>query len=166
MTSRIAVLAALLLLSIVLLPAQTGHKPSAPPIAPTPRAMGTPENTGAVIGKLEDEMRLAFLKGNAGWWVENLDDGYTDTDFRGKVSNKSETVDLQRSNSLIYDTMNLSERTLHVFNADTAIVTGKMTAEWTYRGQSLSGDFQITRVWVKRGLVWKLAAQQATKIAP
>ncbi len=159
MTSRKnAVLAALLLTSIVLLPAQTARKPAtlAPP----------PENTGATIGKLEDEMRLAILKGNAGWWVENLDDGYTDTDFRGKVSNKAETIELQRSNFLIYDTMNLSERTLHVFNGNTAIVTGRMTAEWTYHGQSLSGDFQVTRVWVKEGLLWKLAAQQTTKIVP
>src|SRR5215831_5829561 len=119
MPSPSAVWAALLL-TIVLLPAQTTRKPAPPP-----------ENTSAVIGKLEDEMRLAFLKGNAGWWVENLDDGFTDTDFQGKVSSKSEMVDLQRSSSLIYDTMNLSERTIHVFNADTAIVTGKVTAEWT-----------------------------------
>lgn len=155
MTSPNAVWAALFLISIVPLSAQTARKPQAPP-----------ENTGAVIGKLEDEMRLAMLKGNAGWWVENLDDGFTDTDFRGKVSNKSETIALQRSSSLIYDTMNLSERTMHVFNGDTAIVTGRMTAEWTDRGQNLSGDFQITRVWVKRGLVWQLAAQQASRVAP
>lgn len=155
MTSRNAVLAALLLTSIVLLSAQTARKPQAPT-----------ENIGAMIGKLEDEMRLAILKGNAGWWVENLDDGFTDTDFQGKVRNKSETVELQRSNALIYDTMNLSERTLHVFNNDTAIVTGKITAEWTYRGQNLSGEFQVTRVWVKRGLVWQLAAQHTTRIAP
>jgi hypothetical protein len=155
MTLRTALLAALLLISIVLLSAQTARKP----------ANAAPENVGAAIGKLEDEMRLAVLKGNAGWWVENLDDNYTDTDFHGKVSNKAETIDLQRSSSLIYDTMNLSERTLHLFNGDTVIVTGKMTTDGTYRGQSLSGDFQITRVWVKRGLEWKLAASQATRIA-
>jgi hypothetical protein len=152
MTSPNAVWAALLL-TIVLLPAQTARKPASPP-----------ENTGAIIGKLEDEMRLAYLKGNAGWWVENLDDGFTDIDFQGKVSNKSQIVELQRSSLLIYDTVNLSERTLHVFNADTVIVTGRMTAEWTNHGQNFSGDFQITRVWVKRGLVWQLAAQQATRI--
>ncbi|HMF90483.1 MAG TPA: nuclear transport factor 2 family protein [Candidatus Angelobacter sp.] len=156
-TSLKAFLAALLLTSIVLLPAQTARKPGfAPP----------PENTGAIIGKLEEGMRLAALKGAAGWWVENLDEGFTDTDFQGKVSNKAETIELQRSSALIYDTVNLSERTLHVFNGDTAIVTGKMTAAWTYRGQNVSGDFQITRVWVKHGLEWKLAAQQATRIAP
>jgi hypothetical protein len=157
MTSRTALLPALLLISIVLLSAQTTRKPTTP--APAP------ENVGATIGKLEDEMRLAVLKNNAGWWADNLDDNYTDTDFRGKVSNKAETVELQRSSSLIYDTMNLSERTLHLFNGDTVIVTGKMTTDGTYRGQSLSGDFQITRVWVKRGLEWKLAASQATRIA-
>src|SRR5262245_5370748 len=111
MTSLNAVWAALLL-TIVLLPAQTARKPppSAHSIAPTPGAKGTPENTAVTIGKLEDEMRLAFLKGNAGWWVENLDDGFIDTDFQGKVSNKAQTVELLRSSLLIYDTVNLSER--------------------------------------------------------
>ena len=74
-------------------------------------------------------------------------------------------VEIQRSGALVYDTMNLSERTLHVFNNDSAILTGKITAEWTDHGQGFSGDFQVTRVWVKRGLEWKLAAQQATRIA-
>jgi hypothetical protein len=46
------------------------------------------------------------------------------------------------------------------------IVTGKVTVEGTYRGQSLSGDFQFTRVWVKNGLVWELAASQYTKTGP
>jgi hypothetical protein len=123
------------------------------------------ENVQAVA-KLEDEMRVGALKGTAAWWVEHLSDAYTGTDAQGKVSNKAQTIEFQRSTDLVYDTWNLSERAVHTFNGDTVIVTGKMTLDGTYRGQSLSGDFQFTRVWVKNGLVWELAASQLTKIGP
>jgi hypothetical protein len=45
-------------------------------------------------------------------------------------------------------------------------LTGKLNAEGTYRGQSLSGDFQFTRVWIRSGLEWKLASSHSTRIAP
>jgi len=149
--------AAILLSSGLLLCAQTARKPA-----------GSVRDQGNVqaIGKLEDEMRIAILKGTAGWWVEHLSEGYTGTDFQGKVTNRDQTIELQRSTDLIYDTWNLSDRAVHTFNGDTVIVTGKVTVEGTYRGQSLSGDFQFTRVWVKNGLVWELAASQYTKTGP
>ena len=117
------------------------------------------------VAKLEDQMRVAALKADATWWDAYLSDTYTDTDFRGKVTNKAETVALHRSPDLVYDIMNLSDRSVHVFNGDTVIVTGKVTIEGTYRGQSLNGDYQFTRVWTKSGLDWALAASQTTKIA-
>lgn len=149
--------AAVLFGSGLLLCAQTARKPTAPI-----RDQGNVQ----AIGKLEDEMRIAILKGTAGWWVEHLSEGYTGTDFQGKVTNRDQTIELQRSTDLVYDTWNLSDRAVHTFNGDTVIVTGKVTVEGTYRGQSLSGDFQFTRVWVKNGLAWELGASQYTKIGP
>jgi len=149
--------AAILLGSALLLCAQTARKPTGPI-----RDQGNVQ----AIGKLEDEMRIAILKGTAGWWVEHLSAGYTGTDFQGKVTNRYETIELQRSTDLVYDTWNLSDRSVHTFNGDTVLVTGKVSVEGTYKGQSLSGDFQFTRVWVKNGLVWELAASQYTKINP
>jgi hypothetical protein len=117
------------------------------------------------VAKLENQMRLASLKGDATWWDEYLDDSYTDVDATGKLSNKAETVAMRRSPELSYETMNLSDRAVRTFNGDTVIVTGKVTIEGKYRDQSLSGDYQFTRIWVKSGLDWKLAAAQATRIA-
>ncbi len=147
-----------LLCSGILLGAQTARKH-----APAPS--NRDQETVQAIGKLEDEMRLAILKGSAGWWVEHLSDGYTGTDSQGKVTNRAQAIELQRSADLVYDTWNLSDRAVHTFNGDTVIVTGKVTVEGSYRGQSLSGDFQFTRVWVRNGLVWELAAAQLTKVS-
>lgn len=132
--------------------------------ASTPPGNRDQESVQAVA-KLEDEMRIAALKGDAGWWAEHLSEAYIGTDFQGKISNKEQALEFQRSKDLVYDTWNLSDRAVHIFNGDTVIVTGKMTLEGTYRGQSLSGDFQFTRVWVRNGLVWELAAFQSTKLA-
>ena len=153
-------LIALLIASMGLLYSQAARKPASS--VPTNRD----QEIVNTIRKLEDEMRLASLKGTAGWWVEYLSDGYTDTDFRGKVSTKAEIIEIQRSGDLTYEILNLSDRTVHTFNGDTVIITGKLTVEGAYRGQSLSGDYQFTRVWTKSGSDWKLAASQATKIAP
>jgi len=156
--SKTAVLFGLFLAGVTLLLSQTTHKPAA--------GGNRDQESVMAIGKLEDQMRKAALKGDAGWWVENLSDGYVETDFQGNVTNKAETIDLQRSSALIYDVLNLSERNVHTFNGDTVIITGKMTAEGTFHQKSFSGDFQITRVWVKQGLEWKLASSQATRISP
>ena len=118
------------------------------------------------IKKLEDEMRIAVLKGDASWWISYLSDEYSETEADGKVRNKSEAVEMQRSKYLIYDTLNFSDRTVRTFNGDTVIVTGKMTVEGTNQGQSMSGQFQFTRVWVRQGLEWKLASYQMTRTAP
>lgn len=152
-------LAAILLAGILLLHAQTRKPATAVPANRDQEAFNA-------IAKLEDQMRLATLKGDATWWDEYLSDYCTDTDFQGKVNNKAGIVAMHRSPDLSYDTMNLSDRSVHVFNGDTVIVTGKVTIEGTYRRQSLSGDYQFTRVWTKSGLDWRLAASQATKIAP
>lgn len=156
MRSRTVVMAVLLL--GVLGYSQTSRKPTtAAPQRPA-------EDVGTTIGKLEEEMRLASLKGTAAWWVEHLADGYTETDFLGKVRNRDEVIAMQRSSDLIYDVWNLSDRTLHTYNGDTVIITGKLSADGTYGRQSLSGDFQFTRVWIRRGLEWQLASSQSTKI--
>ncbi len=151
-------LTAMLLSTMLVLYSQTRRQAAAPP--------NRDQEAFNAVAKLEDQLRLATLKGDATWWDEYLSDYYTDTDSRGKVSNKAAVVAMHRSPDLVYDTMNLSDRAVHVFNGDTVIVSGKVTIEGTYAGQSLSGDYQFTRVWTKSGLDWRLAASQATRITP
>jgi hypothetical protein len=151
-------LVAMLLSGMLLLHSQTRKPGTAAPANRDQEAFNA-------VAKLEDQMRVATLKGDATWWDAYLSDSYTDTDFRGQVTNKTQTVALHRSPDLVYDIMNLSDRMVHVFNGDTVIVTGKVTIEGTFHGQSLNGDYQFTRVWTKSGLEWTLAASQTTKIA-
>jgi ketosteroid isomerase-like protein len=117
------------------------------------------------IKRLEDDMRVAILKGDTGWWSAYLSDEYTQTEADGKVKNKAQAIEALRSKYLIYDTLNFSDRAVRTFNGDTVLITGKMTVEGTDQGKTMNGDFQFTRVWVKQGLEWKLASFQMTSTA-
>ncbi|HEY6272346.1 MAG TPA: nuclear transport factor 2 family protein [Terriglobales bacterium] len=154
-----ALLVSLLVASFLSLPSQTRKSGTS-----TPGSRG--QDAVNAIGKLEDEMRMAALKGDAGWWADYLTDSYVETDDHGKVSGKSEIIAMHRSPDLVIETLNLSDRNVQTFNGDTVIVTGKMTIAGTYRDHNLSGDYQFTRVWVKLGLEWKLAAAQTAVVTP
>lgn len=160
MNSLIRLLSVLVLLSAM--------SPVYPQAAKTPRASAgfREQDMLNTIKKLEEELRLALLKGDGGWWSSYLSDQYSETEPDGKVRNKAQAVEMQRSKYLIYDTLNFSDRTVRTFNGDTVIVTGKVTVAGTNQGQSISGDFQFTRVWVKQGLEWKLASYQMTQATP
>jgi hypothetical protein len=118
------------------------------------------------IRRLEDEMRMASLKGLGGWWSDHLTDSYVEIDGQGKVSTKADVIALHKSQDLVIETVNLSDRNVQTFNGDTVIVTGRVTLVATYRDQNLSGDYQYTRVWVKLGLEWKLASMQTSSRLP
>jgi len=139
------------------------------PLSPQTRKPGAgPSAQEAVntIGKLEDEMRMASLKGLGGWWSDHLTDSYVEIDGQGQVRTKAEIVALHKSPDLVMETVNLSDRNVQTYNGDTVIVTGKMTLVATYRDQNLSGDYQFMRVWVRQGLEWKLAAMQTSARTP
>ena len=118
------------------------------------------------VGRLEEEMRMSALKGDGGWWTDYLTDSYVETDSHGKVSGKAEVVAMHKSPDLVIETWNMSDRNVETFNGDTVVVTGKVTIVGTYRDHNLSGDYQFTRVWVKLGLEWKLAAMQISAVTP
>ena len=85
--------------------------------AATP-VVSSPEEIAKSIQKLESDLRIATMKGEASFFEEHLADGYVETDLEGKVD-----------------------------------------------GKSVSGSFRFTRIWIKDGLDWKLAAEQMTSIA-
>jgi ketosteroid isomerase-like protein len=64
-----------------------------------------------------------------------------------------------------YESWNLSEGTAQTFHGNTVILTGKIELQGTVDGKNVSGNFRFTRVWIKQGLDWQLAAEQMTRIA-
>jgi ketosteroid isomerase-like protein len=48
---------------------------------------------------------------------------------------------------------------------DTAILTGRFLQKGTYKGQSFSGQFRYTDVYVKRNGIWRAVSAHASRIA-
>ena len=132
--------------------------------AATP-VVSSPEEIAKSIQKLESDLRIATMKGEASWFEQHLADNYVETDATGKVSTRADVIKLYRNTQPEYDSWNLSEGTAQTFHGNTVILTGKLDLEGNVEGKSVSGSFRFTRVWVKDGLEWKLAAEQMTRIA-
>jgi hypothetical protein len=160
MKPRMSALVPVFLLSLALLHGQTTRKRSATgPVVPSQQQIAE------TIQRLEKELRIATMKGDASWFEQHLAENYADVDAQGKVSSRADVVQFYRTTQPEYDTWNLSEGTARTFNADTVILTGKVDLEGTVRGQHVSGSFRYLRVWIRQGLAWQLATQQATRIA-
>jgi hypothetical protein len=159
MKPRLTLLVVLSLAAFALAHAQSAHKR-----APGP-TVNSPQEIAENIQRLEGELRVAIMKGDSAWFEEHLAENYTETDPNGKVSSRAEVIQFYKTVQPEYDSWNLSDGTARTYNGNTVILTGKTELEGAVRGQHVSGAFRFTRVWIKKGLEWQLAASQATRIA-
>jgi hypothetical protein len=110
-------------------------------------------------------LRIATMKGEASWFEQYLAESFVETDANGKLSSRADIIRLYRNNQPEYDSWNLSEGTAQTFHGNTVVLTGKLEVQGAVDGKSISGTYRFTRVWIKDGLDWKLAAEQMTRIA-
>ena len=139
--------------------AQTAHKRPAAP------AGSSPQEIAEAIQHLEGDLRMAIMKGDPTWFEEHLAESYAETDSDGKIMSRAEVIQFFRTTAPEYDSWNLSEGTARTYNGNTVILTARLELEGTLRGQKISGAFRVTRVWIKQGSDWQLAASQYTRIA-
>ena len=137
---------------------QTRHKAATPVVS-------SPEEIAKSIQKLESDLRIATMKGEASWFEQYLTESFVETDANGKLSSRADIIRLYRNSQPEYDSWNLSEGTAQTFHGNTVVLTGKLEVQGAVDGKSISGTYRFTRVWIKDGLDWKLAAEQMTRIA-
>jgi hypothetical protein len=128
-------------------------------------AVSSPREIAEMIQRLESELRVAIMKGEASWFEQHLSEHYTETDDQGKVRNRAEVIEFYRTTLPEYEAWNMSEGTAQTYNGNSVILTGKLELDGTVRGQHVAGAFRFTRVWIKQGPDWQLAASQFTRIA-
>lgn len=122
------------------------------------------QEIGKTIEQYEAQLRIASLKGDAGWFEEHLAEGYTEIDDEGKVRTRAEVIQTFRSSDLAYDTINLSEGSARTFNGDTVLLVQKEELAGGLHGKNFSGNFRSSRVWVRLSGTWQLAASQRSRI--
>lgn len=156
---RIDLLVAILLISGTVLHAQSPRKH-----ATANRAESSQQQTAQTIQRLEDELRVAIMKSDTGWFEEHLASNYLDIDTQGKISNRSQIIDFYRTSPPEYDSWNLSDATAFTYNGNTVILTGKLELQSTVAGKQVNSAYRFLHVWIKEGVDWQLAAQQETRI--
>ena len=161
MKHLVSLLVVLLFLIVSLVPgtlqAQTTHKRATPVIS-------SPEEIAKSIQQLESDLRIATMKGEASWFEQHLAETFIETDAAGTTHNRADILKLYRNSQPEYDAWNLSEGTAQTFHGNTVVLTGKLDLEGKVDNKSVSGTFRFTRIWIKDGLDWKLAAEQMTKV--
>ena len=126
-----------------------------------PSAMGTE----AAILKIEERLLKAALDGDAATMEELLADDYVVISaVSGGISNKAESIRNYKTSRLKYDSLIPSETKVHLYNPTTALVTAKVDAKGKLGDQDLAGKYRYSRLYVKRGGKWQVAALQSTSI--
>ncbi|MGE5322633.1 MAG: nuclear transport factor 2 family protein [Actinomycetota bacterium] len=128
-------------------------------------AENSQQQIAQTIQRLEEDLRIATMKGDTGWFEEHLAENYVDIDAQGKISNRSQLMQFYRTTPSEYDAWNLSDGTALTYNGNTVILTGKLEIQRTVNGQPVNDAFRYIHVWIKEGPDWELAAQQATRIS-
>jgi ketosteroid isomerase-like protein len=68
------------------------------------------------------------------------------------------------SGDLLVEYLNRDNVTVRIWG-DTAMVTGRDSAKWTYNGREFTGHYKIIHIYSQRNDCWQLVAVQACPIA-
>ena len=117
------------------------------------------------IKKLEQDWAQANIKSGAAAVDQYEADDIVKTDPSGHVTDKAQDKADQGSGDLKFESMELSDMTVHVYG-DTAVVVGSNNLHGTYKGQDISGRYRFTDTWVKRNGKWLVVARASTVGGP
>jgi ketosteroid isomerase-like protein len=119
----------------------------------------------AAVRKLDDKLRAAALKGDVAAIQELLADDYVSVSaLTGTTGTKEDSINNYKSGRLKYETLDASEVEVHVYGPSTALVIGKIFAKGKLNDKEFSGSYRSSRLFLKRGGKWQIAALQSTKI--
>jgi hypothetical protein len=133
------------------------------PAKSSEKSGGTDAKVEQTIRSLADQGRDAALKGDSSWVEKNTATEYVRIMPDGSVLGRQQAIDLLKSGSVKYSAIEVSEQQFHQYG-DTVIETLKASVKGTRDGNSLDGDYRGTRIWVKQGGQWKVAAYHTSKI--
>ena len=126
-------------------------------------ASATDQAAEKEIRQLEEELRVAVMKGDATTYERVMADDYTTTNIHGLTRTKAELVADVKSGAAKTESMTVENMKVRVYG-DVAVLTAERTAKSSLRGKDTSGRQRIMRVLVKRQGRWQPVAMQATKI--
>ena len=115
------------------------------------------------IRQIEEELRAAVVKADAGIFERVLADEYTTTNANGLTRTKAQLIADIKSGAAKTESLTIDNINVRVYG-DTAVLTANRSARSSLRGADTSGHQRMIRVLVKRKGRWQPVAMQATAI--
>jgi ketosteroid isomerase-like protein len=136
-------------------------------------AVGAPSQTpaGTKTGAAEQELLNLFqdwmtaeVKADMAFIDQLLAEDWVVTDPSGAVWTKAQFLAGRKSGEGVVRSFVLDNMKARIYG-DAAVVTGRMTADQTFRGQDISGQYQCTDVLIRKAGRWQCVATHLSLIA-
>lgn len=124
--------------------------------------LGFAQSSTAAIKKADNDRSQAIVKGDLAAVDKATADTYVFTDSTGRVTEKTELMNELKTGSLKVQSQDSADVKVQIYG-NTAVETGKISGNLTQNGQSMSGTFRFTRVWVNHNGTWQTVAFQETR---
>jgi len=116
------------------------------------------------IDQLEEQWRIAVLKGNTTALNDLLADDYLAITASGTLQNKEQVLDNMRQGRTKFTTLGLFDRKVRVYGS-TALVTSLADVEGAADDGELRGSYRYTRVYVRNPQGrWKIVSFEVSRI--
>src|SRR5712691_6239003 len=122
------------------------------------------EHAEQEVLRLADAWATAELRGDTTFLERILTDDYIGIGPLGFMLTKQEWIVRHQAGDLKYESFNLDEVKVRVYNNDAAILTGRQVQNGAYRGNTIQAQFRITLVFVRQQGQWQLASLQLSSI--
>ena len=117
------------------------------------------------ILKMERDRAAAVVKADVATLEGLTSDDYILINANGQMSDKATTMSDIKTGRIKLTANEVSDMKVRLYG-DTAVVTGKSSAQGTIGGRPLKGPVMFTRVYVKADGKWRSVAFQQTPIVP
>jgi hypothetical protein len=117
------------------------------------------------VAGLEEQIRIAVIKGDTSILERYLADNYVGIGPNGIKEDKSHTIQELKDGTVKYSAIDVTEENVRMYG-NTGIYNGRGNVKMTIHGQPLTADVQVTIVWVKQSGQWKRVSFQATQVQP
>ncbi len=114
------------------------------------------------IRQLSNEMSAAIAASDSATLNRGWADDYSFTNERGDVVTKTQLLEVIQSGTLKYESVVNDDIDVRVYG-EAAVMTGNTSVRWEYAGQSFSGHYRFTEVYVNRGNGWQGVAGHVSR---
>jgi hypothetical protein len=129
---------------------------------PQPKKAGGTEKD---VAGLEEQIRMAVIKGDTSILEKYLADDYVGIAPNGIKEDKSHAIQEIKDGTVKYSAIDVTEENVRMYG-NTGIYNGRGNVKMTINGQPLTADVRVTIVWVKQNGHWKRVSFQATQVQP